>query len=184
MVNDEKRYHYIYCITNIITQKYYVERSKWWQDQLVKDAVAKSKSLSEVIRHLGFSVTGTAYSAAKRHIKRLSLSTEHFTPQNVRLREYRKSGGAYTRKSNDEIFVEHSTCDRSIIKKRIQEENLIPYVCAKCNNNGHWMDEPLTLQLEHKNGTNDDNRLENLEFLCPNCHSQTKTWSGRNTKRS
>jgi hypothetical protein len=58
--------------------------------------------------------------------------------------------------------------------------------CAKgdeCGNDGKWNGEKLSLHLEHKNGVNDDNRLINLTFLCPNCHSQTKTYSGKNKKR-
>lgn len=44
-----------------------------------------------------------------------------------------------------------------------------------------WNGQPLVLQLEHKNGINNDNRLENLAFICPNCHSQTPTYAGRNS---
>jgi hypothetical protein len=48
--------------------------------------------------------------------------------------------------------------------------------------NGEWNGQPLKLQLDHINGINDDNRLENLRFICPNCHSQTITYAGKNTK--
>lgn len=54
--------------------------------------------------------------------------------------------------------------------------------CARCGNT-HWMGEPITLELEHIDGDNSNNRRENLELLCPNCHSYTKTWRGRNKKK-
>ena len=44
-----------------------------------------------------------------------------------------------------------------------------------------WFDKPVTLQLEHRNGISTDNHIENLELLCPLCHSQTSTYSGRNS---
>lgn len=52
----------------------------------------------------------------------------------------------------------------------------------KCNECGvsEWRGEPLSLEVDHKNGNNKDNTRENLEALCPNCHSLTKTWRGRN----
>lgn len=51
--------------------------------------------------------------------------------------------------------------------------------CAKCNNDT-WLGQPIVLELDHKNGIGDDNRRVNLEMLCPNCHSLTPTWRGRN----
>lgn len=63
-------------------------------------------------------------------------------------------------------------------KRVIQEQD------GKCNrcHLSEWFGEPLTLELEHKDGCNDNNSRENLECLCPNCHSLTPTWRGRNKR--
>ena len=72
---------------------------------------------------------------------------------------------------------------RSSLRKRIVSQNLIPYICSVCKNNGEWNGSKLSLQLHHKNGNGKDHKLENVEFLCPNCHSQTSNFSGRSVKR-
>lgn len=84
--------------------------------------------------------------------------------------------------SNDEAFIENSTIARHHVKKRIIKQNLIEYKCEDCGNDGNWNGNILILQLEHKNGISNDNRIENLGFLCPNCHTQTKTYAAKNRK--
>lgn len=71
---------------------------------------------------------------------------------------------------------------RMKIRKKILKENLIPYKCAWCDLESIWNNKSITLQLDHINGINNDNRLENLRFLCPNCHSQTENFAGRANK--
>lgn len=85
--------------------------------------------------------------------------------------------------THDECFCVNSRVGRAALRLRLINDKLIPYVCSACNSEPEWNRRPLTLQLEHKNGINNDNRLENLCFLCPNCHSQTSTWGGRNSER-
>ncbi len=80
---------------------------------------------------------------------------------------------------NDEVFIENSTYPRKDIKKRIIDQQLIPYICVECGNDGNHNGKPLVLQLDHMNGKAEDNRIENLRFLCPNCHSQTATYAGK-----
>jgi hypothetical protein len=66
------------------------------------------------------------------------------------------------------------------IRRLILKHNIIPYVCGGCGLVDSWQGEPLVLELDHINGDPADNRVENLRFLCPNCHSQTETFASRN----
>jgi hypothetical protein len=66
-----------------------------------------------------------------------------------------------------------------MVKQRIVKDNLLVYKCVKCELDS-WQGETIVLDLDHINGNNRDNRLQNLRYLCPNCHSQTDTYKGRN----
>lgn len=83
---------------------------------------------------------------------------------------------------DEDVFVENSTYPRHRLKERIIKQDLIPFVCSECDIGPEWNGKELVLQLEHKNGVNNDNRLENLTFLCPNCHSQTSSYSAKNRR--
>ena len=68
---------------------------------------------------------------------------------------------------------------RAGIRKRIIKENLIKYACNECGLN-EWKGQKLALHLDHIDGDRWNHRLENLRFLCPNCHSLTETYTGKN----
>lgn len=78
--------------------------------------------------------------------------------------------------------MEHSTyANRLQLKKRLVASGLMVYACDGCGVS-EWRGKPLALQLEHVNGIGDDNRISNLRLLCPNGHSQTDTFCGRNVR--
>jgi 5-methylcytosine-specific restriction endonuclease McrA len=86
--------------------------------------------------------------------------------------------------SLDNIFKENGhTISNTQLRKKIFKHNLIKYECLICKNIGNHMGLPLTLQLDHIDGITSNNRLENLRFLCPNCHTQTPTYGSKNIKR-
>ena len=84
----------------------------------------------------------------------------------------------------DKMFVENSDTRRHLIKQRLLKEGILSNTCSECGLDGDWNGKPIVMVLDHINGVNNDNRIENLRMLCPNCNSQTPTFSGRNVKRN
>jgi 5-methylcytosine-specific restriction endonuclease McrA len=79
------------------------------------------------------------------------------------------------------MLTEKSPHARYPLRSRLLNNNILKNECYICGIS-EWLGKPLSLDLDHINGISDDNRLENLRMLCPNCHSQTETYRGRNKK--
>ena len=91
--------------------------------------------------------------------------------------------GEWKQYSLDEILIKDSTYKSSNhLKNRLINEGIKEYKCERCGLT-EWMGEPIVLQLHHINGVHNDNRLENLQILCPNCHCMTENFAGKNTNR-
>ena len=71
---------------------------------------------------------------------------------------------------------------RHTVKRRLIDAGILKNVCDECGIS-EWRGKPLAIQLDHRNGIRDDHRPENLRMLCPNCHSQTETFAGKNRGR-
>jgi hypothetical protein len=66
--------------------------------------------------------------------------------------------------------------------RKILETNGVDKICVECGIGTMWNKKPITLHVDHKDGNNKNDELTNLRYLCPNCHSQTDTYAGRNVK--
>lgn len=145
--------------------------------EAVSAAIEKSGSAKEVLERLGLRAAGGNYKSLSLACAEMELKLPQFD-RTAQLRGVPK----LTRIPNELVFVENSTYhNRTSIKQRMFELG-VPNVCNKCQQEPFWNGMPLVLNLEHKNGVWNDNRLENLEILCGHCHSQTSTFAGRGGK--
>lgn len=142
---------------------------------------SSSSSISEILKYFNLENKGSNYKTLKKRLTEDGISYSHIK---LGLANNRGRKFLYKRKIPlDSILVENSSYCRGSLKSRLIKEKIIEYKCNTCGNPGDWFGKKLSLQLEHKNGIGNDNRLQNLEFLCPNCHSQTITYAGkRHTK--
>ena len=148
-----------------------------WLDEDVIKAVKKSKTYSQTLRALGVQAKGANFRTLKKYISKLNLDISHFCfGKNFDLDRIKNSRYILT---PEEMFIENSLTNTKHIRNTLIKLKLIDYKCQMCGIT-HWQNQELSLHLDHINGTNSDNRLENLRFLCPNCHSLTETYCGRN----
>lgn len=152
---------------------------KYTEEELIQ-AVKESFSIAGVLRKLGLNIHGSNPATIKQRIKLLNLDNSHFTGQG-HLKNKTHSWSKNT--PLEEIFKKDSSfaiSSNNGLKRKVIKHNLLPYECNICKIST-WLDQPLVLQLDHISGDRTDNRLpENLRFLCPNCHSQTKTFCSKN----
>lgn len=145
-------------------------------DEQFVELLKKSSTISEVLFKLGYTVKGNSwgYSQIKRRMTDLNLDYSIFKGKQCVM----KNKITKVVKAED-ILKENCKHQRTVLRRYIIKNNLIPYKCAICGCT-EWQGRTLSLELDHINGINNDNRLENLRFLCPNCHSQTSTYGSRN----
>jgi len=145
-----------------------------------RELVASCDTYAEVLRHFGMLHKGGNHNTLKRRIQHEGIDASHLEEGGARRsREALGRSSKGLRLSDEDVFREGSTYCRYNLKRRILEQGLIPYVCGVCGMGPEWNGKPISLPLDHINGVSDDHRLENLRFLCPNCHAQTETFGRR-----
>lgn len=142
------------------------------EKEQLQNLVKTSSSLTEVLKKQNKAVSGTSVKLLKETLNLYNIDY-HFLNE----KEISKKIPTVN------LLVENSNYQSSKLKKRLVEEGIKKDVCELCGCPNNWNGKPLVLQLDHINGDHSDNRLENLRIVCPNCHSQTETFSNKRAKK-
>lgn len=142
--------------------------------------VKENFSIRAVLKVLGLAEAGGSYKTFHARVKRLNIDTSHFTGMGHLKGKTHNWNEKIPLK---EILVSNSNySNTSYLRKRLIKEELLTNECSRCKIKD-WQEESLSLHLDHIDGDNTNNQIENLRLLCPNCHSQTSTYCGRNKKK-
>jgi 5-methylcytosine-specific restriction endonuclease McrA len=154
-------------------------KTRSWTDQELTLAVQQSKSFRNVLVLLKLVPAGGNYVQIKRAITGLELSTAHFTGKG-----WNKGITYHTtvRPQLNTLLVVGGTTQSHKLKKRLYESGIKEPQCELCGWAKVSLDGRIPVELDHINGNHQDNRLENLRILCPNCHSLQPTHRGKNKK--
>jgi hypothetical protein len=151
-------------------------RPAYTQAQL-SEAIAASFSWAESLRRLGLRDAGGNFRTIQRHARAWGISTDHFDPNVARRRALKRANPT---RPLEEVLVEASTFKRSHLKRRLYSEGLKERRCEMCGQDEEWNGARMALILDHINGKANDNRIENLRIVCPNCAATLETHCGRN----
>jgi Zn finger protein HypA/HybF involved in hydrogenase expression len=149
-----------------------------FEENKLREVLPNSESFRDVLDKLNYTATSAAYVALKTALKKFNLDYSHFLGQGFLLgkkHNWKKSKNLNDILSNNITYVSSNN-----LKKRLIKDGVLENKCQNCKIDPIWNNNPLSLQLDHINGIHSDNSLENLRLLCPNCHSQTETFAGKN----
>lgn len=148
-----------------------------YTEKYLREIIAKSDSIADAITQMGKKVSGGLHTYITKLVKVYEIDTSHFT---YRIKNAKANSNK--RKTPNEILV----LSLNPLSNRIHGERLtralvesgVPYECKECGTT-KWQGKPLTLDVDHIDGNPLDSRIENLRFLCPNCHRQTPTFGNQ-----
>ena len=152
-------------------RQYNTNKSNSWEKSGIKPGSIPKEKFIEICK----SSESMAHAASK-----LGLHFNTFKKYAIEYGCYKtnQSGKGIKRKYYTKVGIDE-IASRAGMRKRILRENLIEHKCSECGIS-EWRGKKLSLHLDHINGDRWDHKIENLRFLCPNCHSLTETYTGKN----
>lgn len=151
-----------------------------WTIQNLEYAVKNSVSMRETLSCLRLHPTGGNYNNIRKHINQNNFDTSHWLGQAA------NKGKRFPKEPLplNKILVKNSFYSRNNLKKRLIKDQLLDNTkCNQCSIPPIWNDKALVFEIDHINGVFNDNRIENLQLVCPNCHSQFPTSHGNRNRK-
>lgn len=145
-------------------------------DRFSKDEIAKlaceCTNMSQFTQRLGYK-SKSCYKTVRAKCEEYGISLDHFTgvAENA------------MKRTPENVFIINSTASQAVLRRLYKKNNYSEYKCSICGLEPYWNGKELTLTLDHINGINNDDRLENLRWVCPNCDRQLDTFGSKNANR-
>ena len=149
--------------------------------EILAGLAAESRSVSELLVKLGLRISGGSHAHIRSRLNRFGIDTRHFLGKRANFGPFHRGGPKRVTPQERLVLREASRPPLSAhaLRSALLEIGR-PHRCEVCDLTNGWLGRRLVLQIDHRNGCHFDNRPENLRFLCPNCHSQTASFAGRN----
>lgn len=142
------------------------------EKEQLQELVNSCNSFTDILRTMNKSISGDAVNLLKKKLDEYGIVYNFVYEKSFR-----------NKIPLEEILVENRPYKSQDLKNRLIKEGIKQDVCEICGQTNIWQGKQLVLQLDHINGNHNDNRLENLRILCPNCHTQTNTFSNKKPKK-
>ena len=151
-----------------------------YSKELLEPIVQKVFTYSDVCRELGLKPYSGNIQTVHQKIDEFNIDTSHFNRQKSSIHKDPPKQGAKV--TLEDVFSgKYLYKNSDSLRRRFIKEGYKECKCEICGNS-EWLGKPINLQLHHINGDHFDNHLDNLQILCPNCHSQTDTYGSKNLK--
>ena len=151
-------------------------KKQYWDKEKFIEIVKAAKTITEILNYFGLPKNQGCYNRIfHKYIKENNINIDH-------LLKFNKQRVFSKKIPLKELLVSGTFRATTSLKERLLKENLIFNKCYECNLLSEWNGRKLVLHLDHIDGNNTNNLINNLRLLCPNCHSQTETYCGSNKK--
>jgi hypothetical protein len=145
-------------------------------EELLKKYIKESDNKTEVMFKFGIINKGANYKTLNKYIERYNIDISHLEKKTYKMFIKNKI-------PLEQILIKNSLYKSSTLKERLYKEGLKKRECELCGQGEIWNEKKMSLILDHINGIHNDNRLENLRIVCPNCNATLDTHCGKNNKR-